>query len=85
MIMRANEEFAKKNAGRYFLHRGLKVRVVGYCSENGHSILLAMAQREPKSGWSAKVLESTDVFVTHSHASRYCYADKESLKEWIRK
>lgn len=77
-----NKEFAKKHAGEYFLYDDKKVRVVGYCSENDHSILLAMLQQEPELGWSAKVLEHTDVFVTHSSASRYYYADKESLKKW---
>ena len=78
-----NKEFAEKHAGEYFLlENKIPLRVVGYCSENDHSILLAMAQREPKLGWSAEVLEHTDVFVTRSRASRYCYADKESLKKW---
>lgn len=81
-----NKEFAEKHAGEYFLFENkIPLRVVGYCSENDHSILLAMAQREPKLGWSAKVLEHTDVFVIRSRAYRYCYADKESLKKWIRK
>ena len=80
--MKNNKEFAEKHAGEYFLLKNkIPSRVVGYCSENNHSILLAMVQWEPKLGWSAKVLEPTDVFVTHSHASRYCYADKESLKK----
>lgn len=78
-----NKEFAKKHAGEYFLFENkIPVCVVGYCSENDHSILLAMLQREPELGWSARVLEHTDVFVTHSCASMYCYANKESLKKW---
>lgn len=81
-----NKEFAEKHAGEYFLYENkILLRVVGYCSENDHAILLSVVQREPKLGWSAKVLEHTDVFVTHSRASRYWYADKESLKKWVRK
>ena len=42
-----NKEFAEKHAGEYFLFENkIPLRVVGYCSENDHSILLAMAQRE---------------------------------------
>lgn len=79
-----NKEFAEKNAGKYFLYRGLKVRVAGYQTING--LILVSTPEGPRGfGWSAQVLDGDDVFVTSSNASKYWYADKESLTEWIRK
>lgn len=77
-----NKEFAEKNAGKYFLHMGMKVRVVGYCSGNNHSIIVSLPKNEHGFGWSAQVLDEVDVFVTRSRASRFWYADGWELKKW---
>ena len=75
-----NKEFAEKNAGKYFLFRKAKVRVVGYHRYNGHSILVSKGANECGFGWGTQVLDDDDVFVIRSRASRYLYVEECELK-----
>ena len=77
-----NKEFAEKNAGKYFLLRKAKVRVVGYHSYNGRSILVSEGANGYRSGWGAHVLDDDDVFVIRSRASSYLYVEEYELKKW---
>lgn len=80
MIMRANEEFAKKNAGKYFLYRGLKVRVVGYNSD-GINIIVTFPRGTKSIGWGRYVLDPEDILViSTTRASKFWYVDIEELK-----
>ena len=80
-----NKEFAEKNAGKYFLYKGVRVRVVGYCADNVFSIIVSVPAKARDIGWYATTLDDDDVFVTSSKASKYWYVDQCQLKEWIRK
>lgn len=78
-------QFAMENAGKYFLFRNEKVRVVGYCANNGSTILISIPAKVRDFGWEAHVLDDDDRFVIRSRASRYWYVDEWQLKEWKRK
>ena len=69
-----NKEFAEKNAGKYFLYSGLKVRVVGYNSD-GTQIIVTFLR-----GWGRRVLDPGDILVISTRASKFWYADIEELK-----
>lgn len=74
-----NKEFAEKNAGKYFPHRGEKVRVVGYCAYNAFSIIVSVPAKAKHIGWNAQALEDGDVFVIRSRASKYWYVEQCQL------
>lgn len=75
-----NKEFAEKNAGKYFLYGKMKVRVVGYCTDNTFSIIVSVRANAWDFGWSAQALEDDDVFVIRSKASKYLYVGENDLK-----
>ena len=77
-----NKEFAEKHAGKYFLHRGMKVQVVGYCADNVFSTIVSVPAKARDIGWYATALDDDDVFVTSSKASKYWYVDEWELKKW---
>ena len=77
--MRASKEFAKKNAGKYFLYRGLKVRVVGYNSD-GINIIVTFPRGTKSIGWNRYVLDREDILVISTRASKFWYVDIEELK-----
>lgn len=75
-----NKEFAEKNAGKYFLFPGVKVRVVGYCADNTCSIIVSARTNVWDFGWIAQALDDDDVFVIKSKASKYWYVDQCQLE-----
>ena len=74
-----NKEFAEKNAGKYFLYNGLKVRVVGYNSV-GIPIIVTLPGGTKSKGWSSAVLDRWDILVVSTRASKFWYVDIEELK-----
>ena len=74
-----NKEFAEKNAGKYFLYSGLKVRVVGYNSD-GTRIIVTFPGGTRSIGWSRYVLDREDILVVSTRASKFWYVDIEELK-----
>ena len=76
-----NKEFAEDNAGKYFLHYYVKVRVVGYYAK-GVQILVSVPKRVKSLGWDKSVLDSDDVFVVNSKAQKYFYVPIKSLRKW---
>ena len=79
-----NRKFAEDNAGKYFLHDNVKVRVVGYYAK-GVQILVSVPKRVKSFGWDKSVLDSNDVLVINSKAQKYFYVPIESLRKWKRK
>ena len=77
-----NREFAEKHAGEYFLCRNKKVRVVGYCGMNSHSILVSIPKRVRSFGWGKDVMDGEDILVVPSRASKFWYVDETMLKKW---
>lgn len=77
-----NKEFAEKNAGKYFRHSRLKVRVVGYRADNVFSIIVSVPAKAQTIGWSAQVLDEGDVLVIRSKASKLWYVNQCRLKKW---
>ena len=74
-----NKEFAEKNAGKYFLYNGLKVRVVGYNSD-GTQIIVTFLRGPKSKGWSRAVFDQGDTLVIYTRASKFWYVDIEELK-----
>lgn len=77
-----NKEFAEKNAGKYFLYKGMKVRVVGYCAHDSSSIIVVLPRKGQCLDWGAEDLDDGDVFVIRSKALRYRYANQWQLGVW---
>ena len=76
-----NKEFAEKHAGEYFLFENKKVRVVGYCSRNSHSILVSVP-KWARFGWGKDILDGDDVLIVPSRSSKFWYTDENQLKVW---
>lgn len=74
-----NKEFAEKNAGKYFLFSGSKVRVVGYNSD-GTQIIVTVSRGKKSKGWHRDVLDHADILVIPTRASKFWYVDIEELK-----
>lgn len=74
-----NKEFAEKNAGKYFLFSGSKVRVVGYNSD-GTQIIVTVPRGKKSKGWHMDVLDHADILVISTRASKFWYVDIEELK-----
>lgn len=74
-----NKEFAEKNAGKYFWHSGLKVRVVGYYSV-GTPIIVTFPRGTKSIGWHRDALDREDILVVSTRASKFWYVDIEELK-----
>lgn len=74
-----NKEFAEKNAGKYFRHSGLKVRVVGYNSV-GTQIIVTFPRGTKSIGWHRDALDREDILVVSTRASKFWYIDIEELK-----
>lgn len=74
-----NKEFAEKNAGKYFLCKGVKVRVVGYSASNRVQILVSAPAHARDFGWDALALEAEDVLLIWSLESRYQYVGECEL------
>lgn len=77
----SHEEFAEKHAGEYFRLMNKKVRVVGYCSRNSHSILVSVPKRA-RFGWSKYLMDGDDVLIVPSKANKFWYVDENLLKAW---
>ena len=77
-----NKEFAEKNAGKYFLYKGMKVRVIGYCAYDSSSIIVSLPWARRVLGWRAEEWEDADVLVIRSRASRYWYVEQWQLSVW---
>lgn len=77
-----NKEFAEKNAGKYFLYKGMKVQVVGYYAYNSRSIMVALPWKERELGWGEILLEDSDVLVMQSEAPNYEYVEEWELSVW---
>ena len=76
-----NKEFAEKHAGEYFLYRSKKVRVVGYCSRNSHSILVSVP-KWVNFGWGKGIMDRDDVLLIDSRSSKFWYVDENLLTKW---
>lgn len=76
-----NKEFAEKHAGEYFLYRDKKVRVVGYCSRNSHSILVSVP-KWTNFGWGKGIMDRDDVLLIDSRSSKFWYVDENLLTKW---
>lgn len=79
-----NKEFAEKNAGKYFaLRGGYKVRVVGYCNENEHTIIVSVPKKNTHDiGWSKLSMDEYDILLIPSRANRFWYVAIAELKRW---
>lgn len=78
-----NKEFAEKNAGKYFAFKRYKVRAVGYCKENGHSIIVSVPKKNAHDiGWSKLTMDEYDILLIPSRAARFWYVDIAELKRW---
>ena len=77
-----NKEFAEKNAGKYFAFKRYKVRVVGYCNENEHTIIVSAPVRMRDLSWSKEAMDEDDILVTPSRASRFWYVSESELRRW---
>ena len=76
-----NREFAEKHMGEYFRFMDKKVRVVGYCKGNDHSILVSVP-KWAHFGWGKWVMDGDDVLITPSRASKFWYVEENKLKKW---
>ena len=76
-----NKEFAEKNAGKYFQFENKKVRVIGYCKGNNHSILVSVPKRACF-GWGEWGMDCDDVLIIPSKACKFWYVDEIDLKRW---
>lgn len=76
-----NKEFAEKHAGEYFPYRDKKVRVVGYCANNGHSILVSVP-KWTNFGWGKGIMDCDDVLLIDSRSSKFWYVDENLLTKW---
>ena len=79
--MENNKEFAEKHAGEYFRFMNKKVRVVGYCSRNSHSILVSVP-KWARFGWSKDIMDGDDVLIVPSKANKFWYVDENLLTKW---
>lgn len=76
-----NKEFAEKHAGEYFRFSNKKVRVVGYCSRNSHSILVSVP-KWMNFGWGKGIMDRDDVLLIDSRSSKFRYVDENLLTKW---
>ena len=74
-------DFARDNAGKYYIYRGYKVKVVGYdCSGVGDCIIVSDYPR----GWRA--LSSNDVILVkmNQKTDQFYYVSMDNLNEILK-
>lgn len=77
-----NKEFAEKNAGKYFRHKRMKVRVIGYHACNSDSITVTIPRNGRWLWWGAEELGDDDVLLVRSKALKYRYVNQWELSVW---
>ena len=71
-------DFARDNAGKNYIHRGYKVKVVGYdCSGDGYCVIISGFP------WGWRILSSNDVILVKVDlkTDRFYYVSMDDLKE----